>query len=361
MFDGQSTLFDFLLATPLTEAELAGALATLDPARGSLKIEMALSGKRRGQGYGQEARPGGEPDAQGAARAAAGQDLIPRGILEPLEAFAETTARQHGRQIDLQISGGDLVLDLDMLDELKPHLRSLIEFCVTESIEPPGERTAAGKGTCGKLRLALSRNEECVVATLSDDGLGLKACPDGEAGALFARTRAAIHSRGGELRIESPAGGGVRFQVTLPLAMAVLDGMVVRVGEYRYVVPLGAIQRIVHSGQEDMMRLPAGESHMLKLGHEDLLPVHSLKAAATEDSIGERDAPGGQRYLFVVVGKQSQRIALLVDELMGQQLVLIRPLRGYLAGIHGVTGCALLGGGDVGMVLDIGRLLNPET
>jgi len=87
--------------------------------------------------------------------------------------------------------------------------------------------------------------------------------------------------------------------------------------------------------------------------------VRDLKAAAIGGDICGRDASGGQSYLFVVVGKQSQRIALLVDELMGQQLVLIRPLQGYLTGIHGVTGCALLGGGDVGMVLDIGRLLNP--
>ena len=62
--------------------------------------------------------------------------------------------------------------------------------------------------------------------------------------------------------------------------------------------------------------------------------------------------------MFVVVGKQSQRVALLVDELMGQQLVLIRPLRGYLTGIRGVTGCALLGGGDVGMVLDIASIVS---
>ena len=250
-----------------------------------------------------------------------------------------------------------------MLEELKPLLRTLTGFCVTQSIERPEERTASGKEARGTLRLALSVNDKSAVATLEDDGIGLKAIQDGDGtGDFLAKTQAALRSRGGALRIESPESGGVRFQVTLPMAMVVLDGMVVRVDEYRYVVPLDAIQRIVHSGFEELVQLPAGEGHMLKLGHGDLLPVHSLKGATAGGGIGERDAaPGGQRFLFVVVRKQSQRAALLVDELMGQQLVLIRPLRGFLAGIHGVTGCALLGGGDVGMVLDIGRLLNPEA
>ncbi len=140
--------------------------------------------------------------------------------------------------------------------------------------------------------------------------------------------------------------------------MVVLDGMVVRVGEYRYVVPLDAIQRIVHSGFEDVMRLSASEGrHMLNWGPAMSCPSISSRRMPKKASRSTM-RPAAERYLFVVVGKQSQRLALQVDELMGQQLVLIRPLRGYLTGIRGVTGCALLGGGDVGMVLDIGGLLN---
>ena len=454
VFGGQGTLFDFLVATPLNETELAESLALLDPARVTLRIEKTLTGSQSPREQVQEARGAGEAGAQGAAATTAGQDLVSRGILEgigeivtgqamvyrmlgdiaggdllrtvesemqkaggdwskakgavqlalenfaghvekvyqaeaqlgtqlerlqeqaiavrsrpatllikPLEAFAEATARQNGRQIDLKVSGADLVLDHDMLEDLKPLLRTLTGFCVTQSIEPPKERTASGKEARGKLRLSLAVNDESAVATVEDDGIGLKAIEDGDStGDFLAKTRAALRSRGGALRVEPAPGGGVRFQVTLPMAMVVLDGMVVRVDEYRYVVPLDAIQRIVHSGSEELVQLPAGEGHMLKLGQGDLLPVHSLKAAAAGSGIAERDAESaGQRYLFVVVRKQSQRAALLVDELMGQQLVLIRPLRGFLAGIHGVTGCALLGGGDVGMVLDIGRLLNPEA
>ncbi len=208
------------------------------------------------------------------------------------------------------------------------------------------------------MRLSLARSDDRVLATLEDDGLGFEAIPGEDADALFSETRTALRSQGGDLRVESPSGGGIRFHLMIPMAMVVLDGMVVRVGEFRYVVPLEAVQRIVHSGFQDVMRVSAdGGRHMLKLGQEDVLPVHFLKAAANGGGSLDRAAAQEQMRLFVVVGKQSQRVALLVDELMGQQLVLIRPLRGYLTGIRGVTGCALLGGGDVGMVLDIGQLL----
>ncbi len=443
VFDGADTLFDFLLATSLSENELSESLAVLDPSRSSLKIGMVLSGGRSFQEAGQTAANGTEI----ASRTAASQDLMPRDILEgigeivtgqamiyrtlggiaaddvvravesemlkargdwskakgavrlalegfaeriekvyqaeaqlstqlerlqeeaiavrarpatlltkPLEAFAEAAARQHGRRIQLQVSGGDLVVDHDMLEELKPHLRTLIGFCLSHG---GAQFTAADSGGASLLRLALARNEERVVATLEDNALSLEALQEENAGELLGGTRASLRGRGGELRMEAAAGGGVRFEVILPMTMVVLDGMVVRVGEFRYVVPLEAIQRIVHSGFEDVMRLSADEGRfMLKLGREEVLPVHCLRAVSSGEGIHAQNTAGGQRHLFVVIGKQSHRVALLVDELMGQQLVLIRPLRGYLTGIRGVTGCALLGGGDVGMVLDIGSIVN---
>ncbi len=441
VFDGASTLFDFLLATSLGENRLAEALAALDPAGSSLKIEMVLNRGRSAEEL------AGQQSA--AARASASQDLMPRDILEgigeivtgqamiyrtlgniaaedlmraveaevlkangdwskakgavrsslegwagqiekvyqaeaqlgsqlerlreeaiavrarpatlltkPLEAFTEATARQHGRQIQLHVSGDDMIVDHDMLEELKPHLRTLIEFCLSQGAQRhvPADKSKSGSAV---LHLALARNEERVVAMLDDSELAAAAIQDGNAEALLAGTRAALRGRGGELRAAPLPEGGVHFEVILPMAMVVLDGMVVRVGEFRYVVPLEAIQRIVHSSFEDVMRLSAeGGRFMLKLGRDEVLPVHCLRDAAGDGNIQTQDAPSGQRYLFVVVGKQSHRVALLVDELMGQQLVLIRPLRGYLTGIRGVTGCALLGGGDVGMVLDIASIVS---
>ena len=206
-------------------------------------------------------------------------------LTKPLEAFTEATARQHGRQIQLQVSGDDMVVDHDMLEELKPHLRTLIEFCLSQR-QAPADKTKNGSAM---LRLALARTGERVVAILDDTGLAATAIEDGTAEALLAGTRAALRGRGGELRTVPLPEGGVHFEVILPMAMVVLDGMVVRVGEFRYVVPLEAIQRIVHSSFEDVMRLSAGGGRfMLKLGREEVLPVHCLRDAGGDGSIQTR-------------------------------------------------------------------------
>lgn len=117
------------------------------------------------------------------------------------------------------------------------------------------------------------------------------------------------------------------------------------------------------------MRISAADGrYMLKLAQDDVLPIQFLlqggKAEGAEDfdpfsmaaaaNAAAADADDEQKYLFVVASRSTRRVALSVDELVGQQMVLIRPLQEYLSGIRGVTGCALLGSGGVGMVLDMG-------
>jgi two-component system chemotaxis sensor kinase CheA len=153
----------------------------------------------------------------------------------------------------------------------------------------------------------------------------------------------------------------MRFHVTLPMAVVVMDGMVIGVGGVRYVVPLEAIQRIVHATDADLIRVSADRGrHMLKLGHEDIVPVQFLQAKGGSGERPVAGTPGEAKRLFVVIGRDAQRMALSIDELVGQQVLPIRPLQGYLAEMRGVIGCALLGGGEVGMVLDVSHLLSRE-
>ena len=135
-------------------------------------------------------------------------------------------------------------------------------------------------------------------------------------GTDLAEIRAALRAHGGELRVVNLPSGGVRFVVAMPLAMAVLDGMVVRVGDVMYVVPIDSIQRIVHSGAGNLMRISAADGrYMLKLAQDDVLPIQFLmqsghaegddgfdpspwpQQAANADAAG---AGGEQKYLFVV-------------------------------------------------------------
>lgn len=476
VFQGDTTLFDFLLASPLDAAGLTEALASLDPGGAVVRVEMTLTDRKAAPpsahphpateeadahtAVPHEAPSGAMLEAIGeivtgqamlhhtlatlleedlvhsveSAVRAAGNDwgaarqgvrrylegvqekieklgqietqvngLLDRLqeeaigarkrpaalLLRPLSPLVEALAHQSGRRAALTTGGDDVALDVSTLEGLKEPLRALLGFCVGQSIEPPPQRSAAGKEAVGQLRVTVVERDDQVVVTVEDDGIGIDLArvaersrqlgwddesnlinrvlheqwgvtandPAGAGAVDFAQVAATLRRHGGELHLADLPGGGVRFVLTLPLAMVVLEGMVVRAGEVMYVVPIDAIQRIVHAGSDELLRVTAGGGHqMLRLGRDELLPVRLLGAAA-EPQAGESGETEHKR-LFVVAGKQSRRVAIAVDELVGQQSVLIRPLQGYLSGIRDVSGCALLGNGGVGMVLDVGGVVN---
>jgi two-component system chemotaxis sensor kinase CheA len=494
VFEGEATLFDFLLSCPLEAGPFARAIAKLDPAGNSLKVETILTDHGpesvngvallRAGGKEVENIPSNDLPTQDAMSAVtlesigaivtgqavvrhslaelAEDDLVhavelelrsARGdwgrarepvcrylasvqekiekliqveshvnslldrlqqetiavrsrsaalLLRPLALHGDTVARQSDRQVVVTTSGDDTQLDFSALENLKEPVRALLAFSIRQSIEAPERRLAAGKDRSARVVVRLLKQDDQVVLTVEDDGAGIDLTRvalraeqlgwqkdknllnvilrDGYgplsnddsvgSGTNLAEIRAALRARGGELRVANVPSGGVRFVVTMPLAMAVMDGMVVRVGDVMYVVPIDSIQRIVHSSAGALMRISAAEGrYMLKLGQDDVLPIQFLKQSGRADEVEDLDpfslaagtetivaanADGEQKHLFVVASRSSLRVALSVDELIGQQMVLIRPLQGYLSGIRGVTGCALLGSGGVGMVLDMG-------
>lgn len=321
-------------------------------------------------------------------------------LLNPIAVFANALAASRQRRLSVETSGGDIELDVGILDALKVPLRALVTYAITTSIETDAVRRAAGKPESGRLAIAIARSEDHVTITVEDDGRG----PD--LGQIRMRARelgwtedvsanmmlreefggadsdgvnlADLHRnlllQGGDLGISIAQGWGTRFQIVLPLAMVVIDGMVVRTGEVIYVVPVGGIQRIVQCAASAIIRVSAGgSSHLLRLDNGDLVPVRclrgdsdhrerlpdagSLDGACAEIAHSAGIETANTKFLFLIAGTDANRIAVPVDELIGQQLVLVRPLQGYLSGIQGVTGCALLGGGGVGMVLDMGFVL----
>ncbi|MDO9107350.1 MAG: chemotaxis protein CheW [Methylovulum sp.] len=481
VFQGERSLFDFLIASPLNEEGITEALAALDPKGRCLRLDLALL-DRNADGH-----DNGKPDdpvitqavtMQGtisgdmlesigelvtvhamvrhllnnlfeadlvrsvetelanasnnwqAARSAVLQTLEnwqesldkltqlelhnsallnrlqeeaiavrvrPAGLLlKPLVPFATGLAARHGRQITMTTVGDDTELDYSMLDSLKSALRALVTFCITHSIETPEQRIAAGKSAYGQIRIVLVKQEGHVSITVEDDGVGINlqgvvqqdshngradvslalreglgAFSNNDSGTDLTLVRNQLRHVGGDLRASHSPTGGTRFFLALPLAMVVLEGMVVRVGEVQYIVPIDAIQRIVRSGNDELMRVSADNGrYLLRMAANDVLPIHFLRqqTAAENGKAFDRQATpeqepgddGDPKHLFVVIGNNQQCTAVSVDELIGQQQVLVRPLQGYLSGIRGVTGCALLGSGEVGMVLDVESVMNQQ-
>jgi two-component system chemotaxis sensor kinase CheA len=169
-----------------------------------------------------------------------------------------------------------------------------------------------------------------------------------------------IRAKGGEVEIGASEAGGVRFEVVLPLSMAVLGGMIVRAGPIMYVVPIHAIQRIVHLDLSSLIYLSAdGCNIQVKLGPERIVPIRFFSESSESRSLilTPAEKASDVRYLFVVAENNGRQIALSIDEVVGEQLVIVRPMKGYLSSIPNVTGCALLSNGEIGMVLDMARIV----
>lgn len=253
-------------------------------------------------------------------------------VIRPLETFVQTYSRRNRREAQFSYSGGDLTLDITILETLRKLLRSL--FVMRLDLGPDAPQS---------IHIAFHRDEERVLAIVEDDGAMIDGSP------VLDEMQAALARTGGELRRVAIPGKGMRFHISLPLAMVVLDGMVVGVKGVRYVVPVDAIRMILQPETDVAFTVSAAEGQqMLRIADDEIVAVHSLAAQGSTGDDG--------RSVYVVVGAQGRSVAVPVDELIGQQLVLLRPLRGVLSRVQNMTGIALLAGGDVGMVVSANML-----
>lgn len=254
-------------------------------------------------------------------------------LLRPLAAFVQTLSRRNRNEVRFSTAGADMLLDMTLLDVLRKVLRNLVQTRLDQT-----------NGALTTMHIALHRDEEMVMVTLEDDGAAIEDC------ASLAEIDASLLRASGKLRQVQRPGGGMRFHLTLPLTMVVLEGMVVGVGGIRYVLPVDSIRTILQPSDEALFQISAAQGRsMIRFGQGEVIPVHPLS--------GHR-AQSANRRVFVVLGTNGQSIAIPVDELVGQQLVLLRPLRGVMARMPNLTGTALLAGGEVGMVLSASSLLS---
>lgn len=280
-------------------------------------------------------------------------------LIQFLIEYAAGAAQRHARALRFSPFHQTDQIDLDLLERLAEPLRSLISMSITHSVEPPAVRLGKGKAAEAEMRVGIVRYLDRVVATVEDDGAGLDEAT--RSSSALEAVKESIRSRGGEVQVGASAAGGVRFDVVLPLSMTVLGGMIVRAGPIMYVVPIHAIQRIVHCDLRDLIYLSAdGRNIQVKLGPDRIVPIRFLSDSSETRSLilAPRDRGAELKCLFVIAESNSSQIALSIDEVVGEQLVIVRPMKGYLSAIKNVMGCALLSNGEIGMVLDMARILS---
>lgn len=318
--------------------------------------------------------------------------MVPvRPTFQKMARLVRDLAVKSGKQVELHTSGEDTELDKTVVDQIGDPLIHMIRNAVDHGIESePGAREAAGKPAAGRIELRAYHRGGSIFIEIADDGRGLdrdailrKATERGlvkeghnlsdrevfalifEPGFSTAKTITDVSGRGvgmdvvkrniealrGQVEIRSEPGVGTTFTIRLPLTLAVIDGMVIAVAGERYVIPTLSIVTTVRP-TEDMVRSVLGSGETLRVQGE-VLPLFRL--AALFDVDGAQADPTAA--LAVIVDDDGQRACLLVDELLGQQQIVIKSLGDALQDIPGVSGGAIMPDGRVGLILDVTGLV----
>jgi len=295
-----------------------------------------------------------------------------------------------GKKVEIAISGEQTEIDKTMIERIIDPLLHLVRNCLDHGIEPPAERRAAGKPETGQIELKAYQKGGNVVIEIRDDGRGLdherilakaiqrglvtanaKPTPDEIAEFIFvpgfstAETvsdisgrgvgmdvvRNNIHSLGGNVEIISEKGRGTRFIVRLPLTLAILDGLSVQIGTHTYILPLVCIVESVRVKPEQVGR-PAGGGELYGLRQEYLPLIRLYELFGIEPRSTDLT-----RGILVVVEADGRKAGLYVDDLLGQQQVVIKSLQTHYGKVEGISAATILGDGTVAMILDVAGLI----
>jgi two-component system chemotaxis sensor kinase CheA len=284
------------------------------------------------------------------------------GVFHRIERLVHDLAASTGKSIRLEISGEDTEIDTSMVEGIGDPLTHIVRNAADHGIESPAERAAAGKPELGLIRLSAYHEDGGVVIAVSDDGRGLIF----EAGLPAADQVTAISGRGvgmdvvrrnvealnGSVTVESEAGLGSTIRLRLPLTPAVVEGLLARVGNDTYILPLTAVLESVRP-KASAIRMVAGQGEMVMLRGEPvpLVRLHRLfrvSGAVTRASEG----------VAVIVEHQGRRLALLADQLPGQQQVAIGSLEANYRRVAGVAGATILGDGRPALIVDVPGIAN---
>jgi two-component system chemotaxis sensor kinase CheA len=295
-------------------------------------------------------------------------------------------SRKAGKQIQLDISGEETELDKTIAEELTDPLLHMVRNSCDHGVEEPAVRSAAGKNPTARIRLAAYHQGGQIVVEISDDGLGLdrekilaKAVQKGlieqgahpsdqeifnlvfEPGFSTAAHVTDLSGRGvgmdvvrkniqklrGRIEIQSKAGQGATFLLKLPLTLAIIEGLVVAVGEHRYIVPIYAVRELINPKPESISTVH-GQNEMAMV-RDRVLPI--VRLARRFNLVPKSEDPC--KGLLVVTESQEQHFCLFVDEVLGKQEVVIKSLGETLKNIPGIAGGAILGDGRVVLILEL--------
>jgi two-component system chemotaxis sensor kinase CheA len=312
-----------------------------------------------------------------------------QGVFQKMTRLVRDLSRKAGKTIDFVSSGEETELDRTIVDKITDPLIHMMRNSVDHGVETSEERTAKGKPPVGHVALRAYHQAGSIVIEITDDGRGLnreKILKKAVERGLLAKgqepsddeiykmifmpgfstaekvtdvsgrgvgmdvVRKNIESIGGKIDIRTTLDKGTTFLLRLPLTLAIIDGQIVTIGQQRYIIPINSIVHSIRPTQEQVSTIHS-RAQMVKI-REDLMPLVPLHQLFNATN-AQKDPTQG---LLVVVEEGSRKACLQVDNLLGQQQVVIKSISG-LGNIKGVSGGAVMGDGHVSLILDIPGLI----
>jgi two-component system chemotaxis sensor kinase CheA len=303
----------------------------------------------------------------------------------------DLSTRQH-KKVELVLEGQDTELDRSVIEEIGDPLVHLLRNAIDHGVEPPEDRLAIGKPEVATVRLAAAHVENSIVITVEDNGRGIdpemikatavergiitaeaaQRMSEAEAVELifapgFTTTssvtdisgrgvgmdivRTNVERLGGSVEVQTRLGEGSRFFLRLPLTLAIVQALLVRVGGGIYALPLASVTETLRVPVADVQRLQQQEAIVLR---GRVLPVVRLSQLFHCQS----EAPANPRDMLIVAVKLGDRqVGLAVDRLLGEQEVVIKALGDLIGDVPGISSAAILGDGSVALIVDVPALV----
>jgi two-component system chemotaxis sensor kinase CheA len=316
-------------------------------------------------------------------------------VFQRMPRLVRELAVKTGKKVRLEMHGETTEVDRSIIERLADPLTHIIRNSADHGIEMPADRAAAGKPEEGTIRLSADHRGSRIVIEIRDDGAGIntekvlkKARERGLVSAdanltedevnnlIFAPgfstadqvsdisgrgvgmdvVRRNIQDIGGRISLKSERGKGMVIQLALPLTLAVMEGMVIKVGRETFVMPMSVILECLRPGEAEMHNL-VGTSGMLQLRGELVSLVHLGDLLSIERAGGDQ----AERVVIIVDGGENTRFGVIVDELCGHQQVVIKSIEESYGAVPGVAGATILGNGKVAFILDAEKLADLST
>ena len=314
------------------------------------------------------------------------------GLFNKMKRLVRDLSIKFDKKIDLEISGQETEMDKNVIEEISDPLVHILRNAIDHGIEPAEVRKKNNKNEMGKIKLHAGYEGNEIIIVIEDDGAGLnkekilkkaidrglvKMAPEQltdreiwqiifEPGFSTADVVTEVSGRGvgmdvvrrnleklrARIDIHSTLGGGTKLSLRIPLTLAIMETMVISVGTGKFALPILSMRESFRPKKEDITVTMDG-LEMVKVRNE-LFPVVRLHEIFEQEPVNKELDKG----ILINIESRGRRVCLLVDDILGQQQTVIKGLSDYIGKIKGVTGCMIMGDGEIGLIIDIDTLID---